>query len=201
MELSRSMNEPDNLAMPSGAPARLLRWAHDSIAAQLGGAPARVPTDPWCRQLAATFVTLYRDDGLHGCIGSLRATRTLVDDVRQNALAAAFLDPRATSLILDDLPRLRVEISLLSRLQPLAFASESELLVALRPGVDGVVLRYDTACSTLLPQVWAKVASPSEFLAELKMKAGLPRSFWSDRLQIERYTVRRYVDGEELVDG
>ncbi len=199
MEHSRSMNEPEDLPTPPGAPARLVRWAHESIAAALGGAIAREPADPWCQQPAATFVTIYRDGRLHGCIGSLQATRALVDDVRRNALAAAFTDPRATVLRIDDLPLLRVEISHLSGLEPVAFASESELLVALRPGVDGVVLRYDAACSTLLPQVWEKIASRSEFLAELKMKAGLSRSFWSDRIEIHRYTVRRYVDSEDSV--
>ena len=42
----------------------------------------------------ATFVTLTRGGKLRGCIGSLEPWRPLVEDVRSNARAAAFRDPR-----------------------------------------------------------------------------------------------------------
>ena len=39
-------------------------------------------------QLEATFVTLHSEDHLAGCIGSLQATQTLIEDVLNNADAA-----------------------------------------------------------------------------------------------------------------
>ncbi len=49
---------------------------------------------------------------------------------------------------------------------------------ALRPGVDGVILRRGMLRATFLPQVWEKVRDPLEFLDMLCDKAGLPRGAW-----------------------
>ena len=46
----------------------------------------------------ASFVTLNRQGQLRGCIGSLEARRPLVEDVSENAYAAAFRDPRFNPL-------------------------------------------------------------------------------------------------------
>jgi AMMECR1 domain-containing protein len=51
---------------------------------------------------------------LRGCIGSLQAHRALDQDVRANAVAAAFRDPRFAPLTVEELPRTRVEVSLLT---------------------------------------------------------------------------------------
>ena len=52
----------------------------------------------WLAQAGATFVTLTKDGALRGCIGSLEPARPLGEDVAQNALAAAFRDPRFPAL-------------------------------------------------------------------------------------------------------
>jgi AmmeMemoRadiSam system protein A len=175
-------------------PRRLLEFARASITERLGGGPATAPVGAWFDQPAATFVTLYRDDELHGCMGTLMPHRRLADDVRHNALAAAFIDPRAVPLAAGDLARLRIEISHLSALEPLAVASEAEARAALRPGVDGVVLSWGGLRGTFLPQVWDALPDPRAFLDALKVKAGLPRGFWSPDIALERYGVQKYVD-------
>ncbi len=92
----------------------LCRYARACIAAALGGPPAKPPTSAAFAFDGACFVTLYRGDELHGCIGSLEAHQPLLRDVADNAVSAALRDPRATPIVLGDEQQLRVEVSLLS---------------------------------------------------------------------------------------
>ena len=140
-------------------------------------------------------MTLTRQGRLRGCIGSVRARRPLVDDVRANARAAALSDPRFPSLTAGELPETRIEVSLLSAALPLPAASEEEALAALRPGIDGIVLEVGGEThATFLPQVWENLPSPRDFLAHLKQKAGLPPGYWSPDLRLQRYTVTKWTE-------
>lgn len=137
----------------------------------------------------ASFVTLKIHDELRGCIGSLEAHRSLVEDVAQNAYAAAFRDPRFSPLTEPEYADLQYHISILTPPEPVSFSSETDLLQQLRPGIDGVVLQEGQRRGTFLPQVWESLPDPVDFLRHLKQKAGLPADYWSDRIRIERYTV------------
>jgi AmmeMemoRadiSam system protein A len=178
--------------------ATLLALARGAIANELGieDAPAGTTDDdaPWLAEPGATFVTLTQDGRLRGCIGSLVARRQVVVDVRSNAVAAAFSDPRFPALAAVEYERTRVEVSLLSEPQPLAFGSEDEALANLRPGVDGVILEFAAWRSTFLPQVWEQVPDPATFLAHLKRKAGLPANFWHEEMRLQRYTVTKWKE-------
>src|SRR5512137_1404738 len=82
----------------------LLALARNAIAARFGQ-PASATADlPELHEKGATFVTLTQRGQLRGCIGSLEAWRPLLQDVQQNALAAAFRDPRFDPLSADELP-------------------------------------------------------------------------------------------------
>ena len=169
----------------------LARYARQRIHEELGGPSAQAPDAPWARAPGATFVSLHWLDGrLQGCIGSLEARRPIAVDVALNALGAAFRDPRARPLLGDDVDRLTVEVSILSPREVVA-AGEDEAVVCamLRPGTDGIVLRWQEHHATFLPQVWTHLPDPARFLAELKEKAGLPADFWAADLVLERYTV------------
>jgi AMMECR1 domain-containing protein len=61
---------------------------------RLGQPTQPVGDSPELHAPGATFVTLTQHGQLRGCIGSLEAWRPLGQDVRENALAAAFRDPR-----------------------------------------------------------------------------------------------------------
>lgn len=153
------------------------------------------PTRPaWLAAPAATFVTLKLDGRLRGCIGSLTARRSLLDDLVGNARAAAFEDPRFPALTAQELVGLEVEVSILSEPVALEYEGEPELLDALRPGIDGLVLECGTHRSTFLPQVWENLPDPEEFLGALKRKAGLESQFWSDEMRFFRYTVEKYCE-------
>jgi AmmeMemoRadiSam system protein A len=145
----------------------------------------------------ATFVTLRDERGqLRGCIGRLEATRALGDDVRANALAAAFADHRFEPLSLSEWRGLRVEVSLLEAPEPLAVDDEDDALAALRPGIDGVIFEFRGARATLLPQVWEQCPQPAQFLAALKRKARLPADFWASDVRLWRYRVQSFSDSE-----
>jgi AmmeMemoRadiSam system protein A len=184
------------LIPPQDAGAVLLPLARAAIAKKLGAAHAAPAEAAWLREQGACFITLKHSEKLRGCIGTLRAHRALADDVTANAVAAAFRDPRFQPLTAIEFETVEVEISLLSALEPLAFASESEALGQLRAGQDGVVFEYGHHTSTFLPQVWEELQEPVEFMAHLKYKAGLPPDFWDAGVKLMRYTVSKWCESD-----
>lgn len=178
---------------PPDAGRVLLPLARSAIAAQLLGLGQAAQDDrPWLQQQGACFITVRRDDKLRGCIGTLRAHRALAEDVKANAVAAAFRDPRFAPLDAGELAAIALEISVLSALESMSFADEPDALRQLRAGVDGVVFEYGHHTSTFLPQVWKDIMEPAEFLAHLKYKAGLPPDFWDREVRLSRYTVFKW---------
>lgn len=185
--------------MPSTNPGHtLLPIARASIARTLGTSLAANETAPWLLAPGACFVTLTQQGELRGCIGSLEAHRALLVDVKANAVAAALHDPRFAPLALEELARTEVEVSLLSPMQPLAFASEAKALEQLRPGIDGVVFEFGARRSTFLPQVWEQLPQPDDFMAHLKRKAGLPAGFWAEDVRLLRYTVSKWKESDTM---
>ena len=175
----------------------LVRIARESLTEALGLGVAGDYREPWLQEPGASFVTLTRWGKLRGCVGTIRAHRALFDDVWLNARAAAFHDTRFPPLERDELAHLQVEISLLSHPEPLPpFSREEEALAALRPGMDGIIFEAGSHRSTFLPQVWEQLPDPRDFLAHLKHKAGLPENFWAPDVRLQRYTVRKWVEGE-----
>jgi len=172
----------------------LLPIARAAIARELGRTQAADEAAAWLRQPGATFITLKQGDKLRGCIGTLRAHRPLLDDVKANAVSAAFRDPRFRPLSAAELDMTRLELSLLSEVEALVFENERDALSQLRPGVDGVILQYGYHQSTFLPQVWEELPTPIEFMAHLKRKAGLPPDFWEPEMKLARYTVSKWSE-------
>lgn len=174
----------------------LLRVAHASIATGLeSDKPLAVTAAEYPAPLTeqrASFVTLTRDAALRGCIGSLEACRTLVEDVAHNAFAAAFRDPRFQPLQQPELEALDIQVSVLGTPEPVVFASEQELLESLRPGVDGLILQERNNRGTFLPSVWESLPRPEAFLNQLKLKSGLSAGYWSESVRVWRYTTESF---------
>ena len=146
----------------------------------------------WLSQPGATFVTLTYRGQLRGCVGSLLACESLIDDVSSNAISAALRDRRFPPLTEEELDNISVEVSLLSELQPLDSLNEQDAITKLRPGIDGIIFEYGSYRSTFLPQVWESLPQPQFFLRELKAKAGLSEDFWADNVKLSRYTVYKW---------
>lgn len=140
----------------------------------------------------ASFVTLKIDHILRGCIGCLEAHQALVQDVAHNAYAAAFKDPRFKPVNADELPLLQYHISILTPPTRMSFSDEADLLGQIQPGVDGLVLEDGFHRGTFLPAVWESLADTQQFLKQLKMKAGLPADYWSDKIKVSRYAVEEF---------
>lgn len=174
----------------------LLQLARDSIAHGLEtGEPLKVNVHDYPSELTvdrATFVTLERQGQLRGCIGMLEAVRPLVEDVAENAFAAAFRDPRFPPLADDELADLDLHISILSPAESMHFESEQDLIEQIRPGIDGLILQDGHRRGTFLPSVWEQLPDARQFLRHLKQKAGLPADYWSDTLKIFRYTTEMF---------
>lgn len=188
--------QPDNLGQV------LIPLARDVIAEALGAKTLRNPgvaiedSQPWLQEAGATFVTLTQNLQLRGCIGSLQAYRPLLQDIKANAYAAAFRDPRFSPLQAHELDETEVEVSLLSAMQPLQFRDEQHAWSQLRAGLDGVVLEFGAHRSTFLPQVWEQLPEVRDFIARLKQKAGLPAAFWHEEVRLYRYTVQKFREGD-----
>lgn len=151
-------------------------------AGALEGAP-----DDVRRQLGA-FVTIRVDGALNGCIGSLEAREPLAQSVPRLAWEAAFADPRLPSLTWADEPRMSLKVSVLSPLEKMDVSSEDELLAALRPGVDGLLIAAGLRRATFLPAVWETLPDRGDFLRHLQAKARLPRGEWLPGMTAYRYT-------------
>jgi AmmeMemoRadiSam system protein A len=184
------------VALDAAERAALLDVARRSIAHGLAhGHPLAVDPDAWSPALRAhqaAFVTLNRAGQLRGCIGHLEATQPLVLDVADNAFAAAFRDPRFLPLAPDELDGLEIHVSVLSPPVALEVSSEEELLRRLRPGIDGLILDDGLHRGTFLPSVWESLPKPAQFVGQLKLKAGLPIAYWSDRIRVSRYTTESF---------
>lgn len=125
-----------------------------------------------------TFVTLHKNSQLRGCIGHIEPVQEVYKDVIDNALSAAFDDPRFNPLQKDELKDVVIEISVLTQPQKLIYTSIDDLLNKLQPLRDGVVIKKGRHGATYLPQVWEDLANKEDFLSSLCEKAGLPTDEW-----------------------
>lgn len=175
----------------------LLHLARAAIAKELGFVSHDLPRSAWLEEPGATFVTLSLHGRQHGCIGTLEAHRPLVEDVRSNAIAAAFHDPRSAPLTKDEFADVSIEVALLSKPEPVHFSNEQDALAQLHPGSDGVIFEYGAHRATFLPHAWADFPHARDFLARLKSQAGLAEDFWSVDVKLARFTVQKTREVEK----
>ena len=142
-----------------------------------------------------TFVTLTTRGNLRGCIGHIIPQESLIDGIRENAINAAFRDPRFSPLTRDEWKNVQVEISILTEPKPLAYNGGKDLLNKLRPGVDGVIIKKGFHQSTFLPQVWEQLPDKKAFLNHLCLKAGLSGNAWeTGDLEVSTYQVQAFEE-------
>lgn len=139
----------------------------------------------------ATFVTITKKGELRGCIGSLEAVDTLVQDIEQNAIAACFKDRRFPPLQADELDDIKIEISILTPIQVIKFKTEGDILNKIVPFKMGLLLEYGIYRGTFLPQVWEYYPKPVDFFNHLKLKAGLDSNFFNDKIKLYYYEVEK----------
>jgi len=177
----------------------LLKLARSTIAKKLGKS-FDTPSDETLQdkdlqEKKGTFVTLNIHGQLRGCIGSLIGQTSLVKGVENNAINAAFNDPRFSPLSVEEYNNIHVEVSVLTDPQPLEYTDTNDLINKLKPKVHGVILRKGYSSATFLPQVWDQLPTHEAFLSHLCLKAGLPGDTWKkDHLDIQTYKVQYFEE-------
>ncbi|WP_293268108.1 AmmeMemoRadiSam system protein A [Neptunomonas sp.] len=166
---------------------RLLACARASITQGVIGGGEQRPTSLDQEELGACFVTLSLNGSLRGCIGSLEASRPLTVDVWENAYSAALNDPRFPPLDMDELGRVKIEISVITPALLLSIDSEQDLIDKIRPGIDGLLLEDGSHRATFLPAVWEVLPNVRDFIVHLKRKAGFADNYWSDSIKFSVY--------------
>lgn len=154
----------------------LLKIARQSIEQylRLGKVPEfEVPEK--LKEKRAVFVTLRQGEELRGCIGHLEAQEPLVEAVVKMAIAAATKDNRFLPITLEELPQIKIEISILSPLEKISHPAQIKL------GEHGVIIKQGFRGGTFLPEVAEEFNNLEEFLSVLcTHKAGLPPDAWHD---------------------
>jgi AmmeMemoRadiSam system protein A len=177
----------------------LLRLAREALVLGVRGDP--LPDldirsfTPKLVQPGATFVTLTKNQELRGCIGSLEAKRSLAEDVRIHAVAAALEDYRFPPVLENEVSMISIEISRLTTPTKVAFQNPDELISKIRPGIDGVIIKQGVRRATFLPQVWEKVPEIDNFLGMLCRKMGVSSNCWqSEGVDIFTYQVEKFTE-------
>lgn len=174
----------------------LLTLARAAIEAALGGPALPTPdtVEPWLAEPGSCFVTLMQGEQLRGCIGNIMPVGSLRDAIVRNAQSSALRDPRFSPLRREELPHTRIEISLLSPMEPIPADSEDAVLAALRPGVDGLLLTGGGRSAVFIPSVWEQITDKREFLAHLLAKGHFPRGRWLPDMRAERFTAEHFEE-------
>ena len=141
----------------------------------LGIALPQIPDNPKLKELGSCFVTLRINGNLRGCIGNIGAAEPLGDNLKRNALNAAFHDPRFPELEMEEFDHVELEISILTPMRQINSPEEFEL------GKHGILLEMAGRHAVFLPQVpgeqhWSK----EDTLCALSEKAGLPAYAWQN---------------------
>lgn len=135
------------------------------------------------------FVTLKVDGRLRGCIGYPLPHKALIETIAEMAVAAATQDYRFIPLKVEELPRTRIEISVLTLPKPVKEVKEIEV------GRHGIIVSKGIAKGLLLPQV------PSEYGWDLEtylrhgcLKAGLDEDEWQKDVDIEVFEAQVFSE-------
>lgn len=149
-----------------------------------GGSPECIRLGP----PAPVFVTLrLADGGLRGCVGSTEATTaTVTEETTRSAILAASRDPRFPELTAEELPALRIEVSVLLPAEAVVSVAELE------PQRYGVIVREQVGRrqGLLLPGIDG-IDDAATQVAIACRKAGL---LPSAPIVLSRFEVLKYSD-------
>ncbi len=166
--------EPE-LELTASDKTSLLRLARHKIAQRIKKDEPELEIDitPPMQDIMGAFVTLHKHGQLRGCIGEIFPRRELYEAVAEQAVNAAFHDPRFPRLREDELSDVDIEISALT--VPHRVNSHEDIVL----GEHGIVLYKGAHSAVFLPQVAPEQGwTLEETLCHLAMKAGLGSTDW-----------------------
>ncbi len=164
---------------------KLLEMARDAIRRKLNNEATlqNIEVDDVLKRKSGVFVTLNEKGELRGCIGSLWASTPLYQAVEENAIAAAFSDPRFSSLKEEELKDIDIEISVLSPLAPISDTKQIEI------GKHGLMIQKNGQRGVFLPQVPVEQGwDLQQYLDNLCLKAGLEQGCWKENASLYSFT-------------
>lgn len=170
----------------------LLDLARRAIAeaVSLQEAAGSIPQGGMFLEKRGVFVTLHARGRLRGCIGVIEPVEPLVESIARCAAGAALHDPRFSPVRVEELPELRIEISLLSPLEPI-------LPENIEIGKHGLLIAQGSKRGLLLPQVAVEhKLARDQFLEETCRKAGLNVNAWQEaETRILGFTCEIFSEG------
>jgi uncharacterized protein (TIGR00296 family) len=144
------------------------------------------------------FVTLTSGGDLRGCIGLPYPVMPLAEGIVHAALSAALEDPRFPQVRAEELPMIRVEVTVLSVPETLACPATA------RPGEvevgrHGLIVSGMGRSGLLLPQVATEYEwDAEEFLDHTCLKAGLPQGCWRrDEVEVAVFEGQVFTEEDE----
>ncbi|MCI0352991.1 MAG: AmmeMemoRadiSam system protein A [Acidobacteriales bacterium] len=148
---------------------------------------------PRLHEIRAAFTTLFLSGHLRGCVGFATPLYPLYRTIAETAVSAAFLDPRFPPVTQEEMRQLRIEISVLSPLQPLEASEANDVL---QIGRHGLLITHTGRRGLLLPQVAAEHGwDATAFLENICLKAGLHRDAWREpAARLEMFTAEIFGD-------
>jgi len=194
--LSVSLSKENKSMLSKSDKDELLLLARNSIKKYLG---EKHSPDLYSKSLspaldakAGAFVTLKKNGELRGCIGNFEAQNSLYETVRQMAIASATQDYRFSTVTLNELDSIDIEISVLTPMQKISDVN------AIRLGIDGIYIKKGTRSGTFLPQVATDTGwSLEEFLGYCSRdKAGIGWDGWKAE-DAEIFIYQAIVFGEK----
>ncbi|MCR4722780.1 MAG: AmmeMemoRadiSam system protein A [Eubacteriales bacterium] len=129
------------------------------------------------------FVSLHEYGSLRGCIGTIEPTRgSFGEEIIQNAISAAFHDPRFDPLKREELNHLEYSIDELS---PIEVDVTEDML---DPSIYGVIVSKGSRMGLLLPDLDG-VDTVEQQISIAKQKAGIGKN---ENVRLSRFTVTRH---------
>jgi uncharacterized protein (TIGR00296 family) len=129
------------------------------------------------------FVTIHThpEKQLRGCIGFPEPGFPLIKALVEAAVASTH-DPRFSPLQKEELDRIIVEVSVLTRPEPIKVKNSKEYPKKIKIGRDGLIVKRGYHSGLLLPQVATEhKLNKEDFLMHTCIKAGLPPDAWLEK--------------------
>ncbi|MCW1296224.1 MAG: TIGR00296 family protein [Candidatus Parvarchaeota archaeon] len=181
---------------------RLIKIARESIALAFKGEKYELKEKIF-EEKRGIFVTLltYPERELRGCIGIPEPILPLKKAVVEAAISSAFNDPRFPSLREDELNKIVIEISLLTKPSLISVKNPKEYPNKIEVGKDGLIVQKGFFSGLLLPQVAKEYGwDAEEFLSQTCIKAGLTPDSWLD-MQTKIYKFQAEIFCEKEPNG
>ena len=169
----------------------LLQLARNAIEAYLStGRHLVFQTDlPHLTAKRGCFVTLRKTGKLRGCVGTFDAREPLYQNIIRMAPAASCQDSRFPPVTKEELPFIRIELSVLGELEKVNSLEEIKI------GKHGVYVKLDHRSGTFLPEVAVEQKwSVAEFVTYCGREKARLSPEQCTRAEIFRYEVQKFKE-------